>query len=210
MTTSSGLAIFAAIAAAVIAVMRSRGDVPAGLAAAEPVLAGFPLGLAIFGGPLQSGVGENFLAFWVGLGAVLLLASVLWRQPRAGRPGWRVVAIVVIASFVMVAAPSEKWWSGELGSDVFKSGFSIGFFVAFLVAVIGVTVVQVRGGGKSAALVAAVGAAALFTGVAAFDFVGSEDTTADTGPWLALASGLVIAAAGVYTLLKPDPPPAQQ
>ena len=204
---SDGVAALSAIAAVVIAVVRTRGNRAAWLVAAEPVLAGLALGHAMAGGGVTEHVGKGFPSWLVGIGALCLLASVLWRRPQARRPGWGLVAIVVLGSLVTFSATGSKWWGDELATDVLRWPVTGGLGIAALIALVSVVVGRFRGRGTWAALVAAVGAASLATGVAILQFASFVDNTANSGPWMALSAGLVVAAAGVSALLSPGPPP---
>jgi hypothetical protein len=198
-----GLAVMVAVA---IAALRSAGIRRRGLDAAEAVLAAFPLGLAMAGGGLHDNVGSNFSAPTIAVGSLLMLASVLWRRPQAGRPGWILVGIIVAGSIGLFFAPGLKWWADQLGTDLLLWPLTVGVAFTSVVAVAAVAM-GAGGDGVWAALVVAAGAAALFAGLAILNYAASGDTNANTGPWLTLIAGVVVAGAGVYALLRPAPPP---
>ena len=175
--------------------------------AAEPVLAGFPLGLAADAGGL-SDLSEAGSTLPLAAGSALLLASVLWRRPAAGRATRGQAALAVSGVIGLVIAPSLTWWGGQPAPDLLAWPLPVALLLAAFVTVAGLGLGLARGGGAWASLVAGAGGMAIAAalGIAEYASTGAGSSPGG-GPALALISGVLVAAAGVLALLRPDPPP---
>jgi hypothetical protein len=103
-----------------------------------------------------------------------------------------------------VERPAGAAPEGTRGVDAVGLGTLV---ITAVVAVAGVAVARWRGGGAWPALVAVAGGTALFAAVSIRDYTGVQGDDSNSGLVLALVGGLVVAAAGVYALLRPAPPP---
>ena len=210
-TSIRGAGVVTAVAVVValaIAVLRARGAGRPGLEAIEPVLAGFPIGLAAAAGGLKGETGLYFPAWLVAAGGVLLLLGLLWRGGRAARPSERLLAVVTAAGLGLFLAPGLPWWWDGTATDQFLWPLSAGLGLAALVALAGVAVGRWRGGRAWAVLLGCAGGTALLATAAIGNAAAVHDADTNAGLVLALVTGLVLSAAGVYALLRPGPPPA--
>ena len=191
------------LVAVLIPVLRARGIGWRVVDALEPVLAGVPIGLAAAAGGLQDHIGLYFSPRLVALGGALLLASVLWRQRQEpARPGWPVVAVVVVTSIFVLSSPGSRWWGGETALHLALWPLTVGLYLAAAVAMAGVAVGRWSGGRAWAPLVAAAGGMALWAAVSVRDYTGETGLESHNGLVFALLGGLVFAAAGVYAQLS--------
>jgi hypothetical protein len=200
---SEVVSALAALAVAASAVLRRRA-VWRGLIAAEPILAAFPLGVAMAAAGLDRAGGEvGGSAVVIAAGAVPLLASVLWRRPRGAPPGWIDVGVVVTASAGLVVATGLTGWGGEPWNQQVAWPLPVGIALAALIAVVSVAVSRRRGDGVWAPLAAAAGGTSFLAALAVIEWAtGGADSQAAGGPWLALLAGAALAGAGVYAQLR--------
>ena len=208
---SALLSAVAAIAVVAVSALRRRGVERRGITAFEPVLAGFPLGLAAAAGGLDRAGGEaGVSAAMIAVGSICLVAGVLWRRPRGARPSWVVVGVVVAGSAGLFVSTGLHWWSGSLLGDQVSWPLIAGILLISVTGVASVAVGRRRGGGTWAVLVGASGGMAFLAAMSITEYATSSsgaDAETDSGPWLALLAGLVLAGAGAYALLKADSPP---
>ena len=193
-----------ALAVVVSAVLRRRATGRRGLAAAEPMLAAFPLGLALAAVGLDRAGGEAGVSVvLIAVGSLALLASVPWRRPQGASPSWIDVGVVVAGSVGLLVATFLKCWGGEYWDAQVAWQLPIGIWIAALVGTVSVTVARRRGGGAWAPLVAATGGTTFVAALAIIEWAtGPADSTAGGGPWLALLAGAGLAAAGVSAQLR--------
>jgi hypothetical protein len=192
----------AVVVALVIAALRTKGVGQPGLEAIEPVLAGFPIGLAAAAGGLRNQVGLYFPAWAVTVGGLLLLAGVLWRRRRATRPSKPLVALVVLASIGLFLSPGFAWWYDATGTDQLFWPLTLGLGIAAVVAVGSATVGRWRGGRAWAVLLGGAGGVALLGAGAIADYTSVQGADTNGGLWLAVVTGLVLSAAGVVAMLR--------
>ena len=169
----------AVVAAAVITTLRTAGTGPPALQAVEPVLAGFPIGLAAAAAGLKDQDGLYFPARVVAAGGVLLLAAALWRRGRAAHASNRLVAVVGIAGVGLVLAPGLTWWYGTTGTDLLLWPLTTGLAIAAAVAVGSAAVGRWRGGRAWAVLLGGAGGMAVLATAAIGNYVSVEGTELD-------------------------------
>jgi hypothetical protein len=194
----------AVVLAGVIAAAWARGFARPSLQAIEPVLAGFPIGLAAAAGGLKEQDGLYFPAWGVALGGLLLLlAAGLRRQGRGARASRRLAGVAGVAGVGLLLAPSLHWWYDTSGSDLLRWPLPAGLALAALVAMGSVAVGAWRGGRVWAVLLAGAGGTAVLATVGIGNYASVEGTVMNReGPGLALLSGLVLTAAGVVAMLR--------
>jgi hypothetical protein len=188
---ASILTALAVVAAVALPVLRR-------LQALEPVLAGFPIGLAAAAGGLKERDGLYFPAWAVALGGVLLLAAALWRAERGARAPTRLAAAAGVAGVGLLVAPGLHWWYDSTATNLLLWPFSTGLALAGIVALGGAAIGLWRGGRVWASLLGAAGGTAILATVGIGDYASVEGTSLNTsGPLVALLAGVVLAAAGV-------------
>jgi hypothetical protein len=176
------------------------------LLAVEPVLAGFPIGLAAAAGGLKEQDGLYFPAWAVALGGVLLLLAVaLRRQGPLARASGRFAAIVGVAAIGLFLAPSLHWWYDTAGTDLLRWPLPAGLAIAALVGAGSAGTGAWRGGRTWPVLLGGAGGLAALAAVGIGDYAAVEGTVMNAGgPGLALLCGLVLAAGGVVAMLRDD------
>lgn len=193
-----------AIGVVTSAALRRRAVGRQGLTAAEPMLAAFPLGLALAAVGLDRSGGEvGVSAGFIAVGSLSLLAGVPWRRPQGASPGWIDVGVIVAGSIGLLVATGLKAWGGEDWDLKVSRPLLAGIWLAAVVGVVSVALARRRGGGAWAALAAASGGTAFVAALAVIEWAaGAADSEADGGPWLVLLAGAVLASTGVYAQLR--------
>jgi hypothetical protein len=194
----------AVVAAALASASRIAGIGGPALHAVEPVLAGFPIGLAAAAGGLKEKDGLYFPAWVVAIGGLLLLAGVLWRRGRVQRPRKGLVALVVVAGIGLFLSPGFAWFYDSPAVDELLWPITLALAIAALVAVGSVAVGLWRGGRAWAVLLGGAGGIALLGATAVLDYTTGEGAEANGGLVLAFIAGLLLSAAGVVAMLRDD------
>ena len=192
----------AVVVAAVLPAAQMRGFRRPALTALEPVLVGFPLGLAAAAAGLRDQAGLAFSARAVAFGGLLLLASMLWRSGPPARASKRLVAVVAVAAVGLFVSPGIAWWYDQTGSELMLWPFTAGLVIPSVVALASAVAGLWRGGAAWATLLATAGGTAVLAAVAVGNFMAVHDVDANGGAVLAFAAGLALSAAGVVALRR--------